>query len=210
LIEAAKDLFAEHGFDEVSVRDICQAAGANLALVNYYFGGKLGLYLEIIDEAVGLIQQTNEAAFRTPEGTPPLDRLRHFIRVFMVRVLDPERQHSWIHRLMQHEINRPTPAASRIADQAVAPRMRSLAGIITQILGTTPDDVRVIQCVASVHGHCLIFARMLQTPEPFRQALPEWRVLGELGPEEVASHVAEFSIAGILKLREKGRGKREE
>jgi AcrR family transcriptional regulator len=43
LIEAAEKLFAENGFDVVSVRDITQAAGSNVAAVNYHFGSRDGL-----------------------------------------------------------------------------------------------------------------------------------------------------------------------
>jgi len=43
LLEAAEKLFAEHGFDVVSVRDITQAAGGNVAAVNYHFGSRDGL-----------------------------------------------------------------------------------------------------------------------------------------------------------------------
>ncbi len=47
LIRAAEGLFAERGFDGVSVRDITNAAGVNSALVGYYFGSKEGLLSEV-------------------------------------------------------------------------------------------------------------------------------------------------------------------
>jgi AcrR family transcriptional regulator len=47
LILSAEVLFAEHGFNGVSVRDIANAAGVNSALVGYYFGGKEGLLSEV-------------------------------------------------------------------------------------------------------------------------------------------------------------------
>lgn len=40
ILFAAKKLFAKQGFDGTSVRQICEEAGANVALVSYYFGGK--------------------------------------------------------------------------------------------------------------------------------------------------------------------------
>ena len=42
LIEAAGQVFAEFGFQGATMREICLRAGANMATLNYYFGGKLG------------------------------------------------------------------------------------------------------------------------------------------------------------------------
>jgi AcrR family transcriptional regulator len=47
LIASAERLFADRGFDGVSVRDISNAAGVNSALVGYYFRGKEGLLSEV-------------------------------------------------------------------------------------------------------------------------------------------------------------------
>lgn len=48
ILEIAAELFAEKGFDGVSIRDITKAAGANLGAVTYHFGSKEGLFGEII------------------------------------------------------------------------------------------------------------------------------------------------------------------
>ena len=37
LLEAAGEIFAEHGFRNTTVREICKRADINLAAVNYYF-----------------------------------------------------------------------------------------------------------------------------------------------------------------------------
>jgi AcrR family transcriptional regulator len=47
LLASAERLFADRGFDGVSVRDIANAAGVNSALVGYYFRGKEGLLSEV-------------------------------------------------------------------------------------------------------------------------------------------------------------------
>ncbi|MBM3653660.1 MAG: helix-turn-helix transcriptional regulator, partial [Alphaproteobacteria bacterium] len=48
LIKAATSVFAEYGYDGGSVRLITQRAMANQAAVNYHFGGKDGLYREVL------------------------------------------------------------------------------------------------------------------------------------------------------------------
>ena len=44
IIEHAAALFAERGFEKVTVREICDTASVNVAAVNYHFGDKLELY----------------------------------------------------------------------------------------------------------------------------------------------------------------------
>ncbi|UQZ89746.1 hypothetical protein C4J81_11220 [Deltaproteobacteria bacterium Smac51] len=48
IVETASRLFAASGFDGVSVRDICSELSVNCSIVSYYFGGKKGLYLEVL------------------------------------------------------------------------------------------------------------------------------------------------------------------
>ncbi|RFU42943.1 TetR/AcrR family transcriptional regulator [Actinomadura logoneensis] len=48
LLDAARDLFGEHGYDGVTVRMIAAAAGANVALVNRYFGSKAALFGHVL------------------------------------------------------------------------------------------------------------------------------------------------------------------
>jgi AcrR family transcriptional regulator len=48
LVEGAGHVFAEHGYHATTVREIVRRSGANIAAVNYHFGGKLGLYTEVL------------------------------------------------------------------------------------------------------------------------------------------------------------------
>jgi AcrR family transcriptional regulator len=50
ILLAAKKLFAKQGFEGTSVRQICEEAGGNVALVSYHFGGKENVYRAIFDE----------------------------------------------------------------------------------------------------------------------------------------------------------------
>jgi AcrR family transcriptional regulator len=53
LIAAASEEFAQHGFASARVRTIAVAARVNLAAVNYYFGGKEGLYRATLSYLAG-------------------------------------------------------------------------------------------------------------------------------------------------------------
>ncbi|HET7757108.1 MAG TPA: TetR/AcrR family transcriptional regulator [Steroidobacteraceae bacterium] len=52
LLEAARELFLRYGYRGVSSRQIGAAAGVNFAMIRYYFGGKPGLYREILQGAL--------------------------------------------------------------------------------------------------------------------------------------------------------------
>ena len=47
ILAAATPMFARHGLNGVSVRSLASAAGVNLYMLPYHFGGNLGLYAEI-------------------------------------------------------------------------------------------------------------------------------------------------------------------
>lgn len=205
LLDAARSLFAEHGFEDVTVRDICREAGANLALVSYYFGDKHGLYLAIVNDAITWVREFNEAAMSAPAGSSAEERLRRFVRALLTRVFEFRGEQGWVHRLIQHELNRPTDAAARIMKEAIAPRLRYLAGVVTELLECRLNDPRVMPCVASVHGLCLVYSRMAIAPDRFRALVPE--LVPDLPPvalltlDAAVAHVTAFSLAGIRAMR---------
>jgi len=93
ILDAAEALFAERGYYGVSLRDITQAAGVQLALASYHFGSKEDLFRHVIarradDHAAGL-QRALEAVIREAGDTPPpLSAILHaFIAPVFERVL---------------------------------------------------------------------------------------------------------------------------
>ena len=76
VLAAAERLFALHGFQNVSVRDITAEAGVNLASVNYHFGSKDALLFEIFRRRTAELNRErarmlHEAADRAG-GKPPV------------------------------------------------------------------------------------------------------------------------------------------
>jgi AcrR family transcriptional regulator len=191
LLAVASRRFAERGYDKVTVRDICRRARANVAAVNYHFGGKNGLYREVLRSAIQIMQGTTEAARLAGANQPPGQQLQAFITCFLQRVV--EGRNSWIHRLMMHELSEPTGGLELVVTEVLRPRMAYLTGIIAAIIGTTDDDPRVVRCLMSVQAqiHALIT----------KNAIVERLGLGQsITPESVpaiADHITRFSLAGI-------------
>src|SRR5690606_12967266 len=63
ILHAAKRLFATQGFDGTTVRQICEEASANVALVSYYFGGKEKVFEEVLRTfvPVGRVDELEDA-----------------------------------------------------------------------------------------------------------------------------------------------------
>lgn len=191
LLRAAEQLFAERGFKAVTVREICQAAHANVAAVNYHFGDKLGLYREVMQVAIDAMRQATDAARTAGEGKRPEEQLRLYISIFLRRLLATG--HESIHKLVNREITEPTPALDDLVEQGVRPRIEYLSGVIGRMIGCDPGDTRVLHCVVSVQAQSVMFAR----PNPVADRLGFTSKPTPAQIDEAAHHIAEFSIAGI-------------
>jgi TetR/AcrR family transcriptional regulator, regulator of cefoperazone and chloramphenicol sensitivity len=190
LLIAAAALFAADGFSKVTVRDICSQAQANVAAVNYHFGGKTGLYDEVLRSAIAIMQQTTEEIRTAGEGRPPEQQLEAYIHVFLRRVAAAG--DSWIHQLMLQEMSNPTPALDLVVEQVLRPRHDYVSGLIAAIIGCPGDDPRVIRCLMSVQAQLLALMK-----NPVAERLHSTVKLTPQAIEITAGHIARFSLAGI-------------
>lgn len=63
IVDAAKRVFTEKGFDQAGTRDIADRAGVNIALINRYFGSKEGLFNEAVIPALSVsAEQLDQSA----------------------------------------------------------------------------------------------------------------------------------------------------
>src|SRR5262245_12146367 len=131
LLEAAGEVFAERGFRDATVREICTRAGANIAAVNYYFRGKEGLYAQVVDYAQSCMRQAYP--LHIDSGAPAEDRLVQFIRAFLWRVLDDARP-AWHTKLMSREMVEPTAALDRVVANTIRPTFLALSQILAELL----------------------------------------------------------------------------
>lgn len=68
ILDSAEELFAVQGFESVSLRQITAKAEVNLAAVNYYFGSKEGLIIEVLARVVGPINERRLAMLDEAEA----------------------------------------------------------------------------------------------------------------------------------------------
>ena len=87
LLDAASHEFARHGFAAARIRDIVEAAGVNLAAVNYHFGDKVGLYHATLAFLAARAQEDMPREAPELRAFPPEEQLRAYARVMIVRYL---------------------------------------------------------------------------------------------------------------------------
>jgi TetR/AcrR family transcriptional regulator, regulator of cefoperazone and chloramphenicol sensitivity len=191
LLEKAGQVFAEKGFQAGTVREICRRAEANVAAVNYYFGDKERLYIESVKSAHGKVFSGMHQA-QWPEGMPPAQKLATFIRMFVSRLVDPNRPR-WHVQLMMREMALPTAACAELVRDNIRPIAEILMEILREIL---PRDWPRWKCFLvgnSIISQCVFYCQN----QPIIEQL--------VGPDDykhfdagtLAEHITHFALAAL-------------
>jgi len=144
LLDVAALLFAEKGLEGTSVRDIAKEAGLNLSLVSYYFGGKEGLYRELIQNFALTVKSEIEKIIKTSEGEEISKE--NLERVFMMMVTSfSQMREDYPHLgiIMQRERIAGLPYARDIYEKIFTPVGQSLVRVIAraQVKGLVRRDL---------------------------------------------------------------------
>jgi|SRR5579859_8171052 len=190
LLRAAGRMFAQRGFQATTVRDICSRAGANVALVNYYFGGKKGLYMAVLHQLMAQSAHLEEVRGALNRDASPEDILGSVIKA-RLRGLCPGVLADEQSRIMMHELAQPTPALTRVINDISRPIYEKLLELVGGIIGRRPHDEKTRLCVHSVMGQMIVYA----LARPFLVRLwPELKMTpAQL--DTIAGHIADFSLA---------------
>lgn len=121
IIEAAAKLFADKGYNGVSVREIARASRTNLCLVSYYFDGKEGLYLTILREhAEKMITQMGEAITSAPEEITR-EKFLTTLDAIIDRVIEMRLGHPIMAKVIQRESLDGFPFGDEIHKEVIEP-----------------------------------------------------------------------------------------
>ena len=198
ILEVAAEVYAEKGFRNVRVRDICERAGANVAAVNYHFGDKQSLYNEVLRYAFFSVAGGDSTQLEFGgEGASPQERLRAFVR-YLIGQLLTEGRSALFAKLVARELVDPTHALDRVIEEGMRPQVEALISIIRDLLGERADDRFVRRCAGSILAQCIFyyFAR------PVIQQIPLEEKFGPELIDDVTDHVTRFSLAALGQFAE--------
>ncbi|MBI3881126.1 MAG: CerR family C-terminal domain-containing protein [Verrucomicrobia bacterium] len=192
LLAAAAEVFAEVGFRAATVRQICERAGANIAAVNYHFGDKDALYAEVLKRAYAQALQKYPPDFGLPARATPEQRLRAFVRAFLLRIFD-DGPHSHHGKLMAREMIEPTGALDGVVRHGIRPQADTLHDIVRELLGKGAGEKQIRLCSMSVVSQALFYHHCRPV---VARMFPDMKFTAKQ-IEELAEHITRFSLAAI-------------
>jgi AcrR family transcriptional regulator len=189
LLAASGPVFAAHGFEGATVRDICAAADVNIASVGYYFGDKLGLYREVIQG----IRDVRERQFPIPDESAgdPRKTLLAIVRTLLSRMLSADRA-SWETQLLMREMHDPTPVFESIVQEFFRPLFKKLIDTMQLLIGTTTPKHTLEQLALSVVGQCLYYRVASDVVE---MLIPESERVEHYNIDSLSRHITAVMLA---------------
>ncbi len=193
LLEAAGIVFSEKGFERTTAREICDFARVNTAAVNYYFGGKKHLYVEVLREAhrrlinFGALKDLAEDVYDTEE------KLEGFIKGVLHSLLDPSPQR-WDIRVLMREMASHTEAFNELVELQIRPAKELGRTIIARLMDLPANHEAVIRAAMSMMAQ---FVFIFQNRQTIELVNPELDLKKGDGIDKLARHMWLFTIAGL-------------
>ena len=198
LLKSACEVFAEKGYRDATIAEICERANANIAAANYYFRDKGTLYIEAWRLSFQRSLETYPADGNVSPDADVEERLRGRILSILWRIADPE---SYEFDMLYKELVNPTGLLTEVIQETIEPIRRGLLNLMRELLGEKASDLQVQLCQMSIRSQCfdlIIRGRRKQPAEARQQTFQSYP---DLDVAKLADHILRFSLAGIREIR---------
>jgi AcrR family transcriptional regulator len=203
LLAAASEVFAEKGYRDATIAEICERAGANVAAVNYHFGDKGTLYTEAWRHSFSESVKAHPLDGGVSDDAPPQERLRGSVAALLHRIADEVNREFLI---VQKELANPTGLLNEVMREELRPLQERMESLVRELLGPRTSDIKVWFCMISIISQCINPMVAIKGRKEKRE--------GKDGPpgvddiEAYSNHVVKFSLAGIRAIHEEAEKKR--
>jgi len=195
LLDVAERLFCEKGFDATNIRDLTAEAGCNVAAVNYHFGGKDKLYLEVFRRHMLImrdlrISSIDNVMSQNGREIALEDLLRAFVTSF-IKPLVKENSASCFSKLMAREMFDPHLPRSVMLEEMIIPVVNALQQALIKLCPDL-DQKKAVLCIHSLIGQLIHTIRAREVFDKVdNDKLPMAEFTGTV------EHIVEFSAAGM-------------
>lgn len=196
VLESACATFADKGYRDATVAEICHKAEANIAAVNYHFGDKETLYVKALQYAFRIATERYPIDGRLGPETAPEQRLRVYVQAHLRRIFSDD-ESSHFPRMVVKEMAEPTQVPGSVIREVLKPHREHLRGVLNDLLGGDVDGEAVRFCVLSIISQCYFFG----FNKAFRQRHFESGKMTEERLQRLIDHITQFCLAGIRDVR---------
>jgi AcrR family transcriptional regulator len=189
LIAHATRIFAAKGYAGATTREICAAAGANIASIHYYFGDKEGLYRAVLTRP---IRAMSDELGRFDDPALPFEQaMRQFLTPLVRMALDEDEQDLQVTRLHLRELLEPSAVFREVVAQHIAPLHAVLAALLARHCGLRKPDAQIHQLAFAVgalaNDYCL--------SREFMRLLAPGILQGLRARERIVDRLVDYSVA---------------
>lgn len=133
ITRTALQLFAERGLENVSIRDLNQASGVrNQSAVYYHFGGREGLVLAVLEDAIASLEVRLQDTLATVPKTGGAPALRDLLGSFIRRLVEALQGDlgRWRVQFVLRIVSEGTTEEKRLLADTLRPFTRQLEGLV--------------------------------------------------------------------------------
>ncbi len=146
IIACAGKLFARNGYYKTTGKSICEAAGVNLAAINYHFGSFDALYIAVLEDASNHL--SNLETFKKLETSkiPPRQKIERLLDI----MISASSKNTWYTQLWTREFLSPTPAFQISVKKNILPKFFIVMSLFSEYLQYPADDPRLYAAIISL------------------------------------------------------------
>jgi AcrR family transcriptional regulator len=189
LLEAASEMFARHGYAGTRLREIVRTADVDLSAVNFFFGGKEGLYAATLKELAEARPANSPMQAPAPATEQAEDALYRQVLAILRRFVEGESAN--LGRILAHESINPTEYFDQLITDIVRPELERLGAIVRRLAGSGVDEATIARAAMSVMGQCLFYLFARGAIDRIYAQVPHNDC------EALARHITGFSLMGI-------------
>ncbi|MDF7826432.1 TetR/AcrR family transcriptional regulator [Pontiellaceae bacterium B12227] len=197
LLHVACEFFADKGYRDTTVAEICEAAEANIAAVNYHFGDKSNLYRKVW----AYLFEKSAEKYPLPSDlteTEPETWLRHFIHSRIQEIFD-NGINQCLPQILHREMGEPTEMHEELFRKYLQPGHEQVKKAVRALLGPEATENQLKLAILNFLGvHIFLNVRHQKSNSG---NTPKQRIPSLDNPAELARQIEEFAIGGLLATR---------